>query len=59
MILLSSAVPVFASNETRKGKLTMYYDMDGQIACCNFVARSDYRACAICKNCCVTFVGTP
>jgi hypothetical protein len=55
-LISDSREPVFASNEQRKGRFVMYYDNDGEIACCNFAAHPNFRKCVICKNCCVQFM---
>jgi hypothetical protein len=56
MILLSSKEPLFASNMRRRGKLIIYFDQHGEMACCNFAAYSNFRQCVFCGNCCVQFI---
>ena len=54
--MLASREPLFASNEKRRGRYIVYYDIDGSPACCNFTATSSARICEVCGNCCVQFV---
>lgn len=56
MILLPSKEPLFASNVQRKGNFLVYFDHEGQQACCNFTAISNSRICCICGNACIQFV---
>lgn len=57
MITLPSKVPLFASNEKRRGAFIVYYDNEGYPACCNFVVNpATLKRCSICGNNCVIFI---
>lgn len=58
-ILSSAKEPTFASGEQRGEKnrrYVVYFDHEGGMACCNFVAHSNFRLCIICGNCCLQFM---
>jgi hypothetical protein len=56
MILIEAKEPVFAAAEKRKGKYTVYFDVEGFPCCCNFAMSPNYRKCFICGNNCVQFM---
>lgn len=55
-IYLASKKPLFASASQRKNGVTMYFDQGGVLACVNVAIRQDFRKCAMCGNCCISFV---
>lgn len=56
IILPNSKEPLFASFEQKVGKAIIYFDQEGMAACINIAARTNYKECCICHNCCISFI---